>query len=122
MTEWTREVKETLGTLLGMPIRIVVEGATVAEHGPQPRDLELIDEILASLPSTLRKAEAALAEHERNTQRDYATHIKNPHVWIRDDRDDPREWTLIVERDDWPDFGWHIEFRGSELVEIWAGD
>jgi len=52
MAEWTREVPTTLGTFAGVRMSVVVEGGTIGEHGPLPRDLALVDEILASLPNT----------------------------------------------------------------------
>jgi hypothetical protein len=46
----------------------------------------------------------------------------NPKLWLSADVEDEREWTLVVERSDWPDFGWHLEFHGVEFRELWAGD
>jgi hypothetical protein len=119
---WTRDVPESMGTFMDLPIQAVFEVSTSSADGPRDREQALLDEILADLPSTMRKAEATLATYERDTGNDYSAHVKYPHIWIREDRERPKEWTLVVERDDWPGYGWHIEFDGSNLVEIWAGD
>ncbi|MDA0767019.1 MAG: hypothetical protein O3A92_09375 [Verrucomicrobia bacterium] len=45
-----------------------------------------------------------------------------PKLWLPAEVENEREWALVVERRDWPDFGWHLEFHGVEFREIWAGD
>jgi hypothetical protein len=119
---WTRDLPPASGTFMGRQLRAVVEGCTVRADGPTPRDLAFLDEIVASLGVALPRAQSELAQYEESAGREYAAHVKNPHIWIRDDRETPQEWTLVVERDDSLDFGWHIEFEGSKFRELWAAD
>jgi hypothetical protein len=122
-TEWVRDVPAAIGTFMGKRLRADIDFSETGTTEPSKQAGALLDEILADLPAILRKAEAALAEYEQGTDRDYSSHISNPRIWILEGREeDPKAWTLVVERDDWQDFGWHIEFIGSDLVELWAGD
>jgi len=118
---WTFEIPPASGKFMGKCLRADIDfGAGATEPSDQAK--ALLDEILAHLPLILSKAEAALAEREKSGGQDYASHVSNPQIWIPEERKSAKAWTLVVERDDWPDFGWHLEFRGSDLVDIWAAD
>lgn len=120
--QWVREVPRSQGTFLGEPIAVAIDRGSAGEQGPQAAERALLEQILAQLPSILKTAEKALADYEEGAARDYEAHIEGPTIWVPKDHRRPAEWTFVVERDDWEDFGWHIEFEGVEFVEIWAGD
>ncbi len=119
---WTRDVPVARGTFLGRQLRADIDFEDIGTTEPSASAKALLDEILSDFPAIVRRAELALAEYERGARRDHTAHIINPRIWICEGASDPRAWTLIVERDDWPDFGWHIEFSGSNIVDLWAAD
>jgi hypothetical protein len=116
---WTLAISAESGLFLGKELRVEVDLAEGATK-PSDQERELLDEILANLPLVIGNAERALAAYENGTDRDYSSHIANPHIWIPSERENQDAWTLVVERDDWPDFGWHLEFRRLTLIELWA--
>jgi hypothetical protein len=118
---WTLTIPAIRGLFLGKELRVDID-LTEGVIEPSDQERTLLDEILANLPLVIGNAERALAEYEKGTHRDYASHIANPHIWIPKERENEDAWTLVVERDDWPDFGWHLEFRRLDLLEIWASD
>jgi len=120
---WQSQIPEDFLTFQGRTIGIWIESADDGSC-PAPEMRALLDQILCDLPSVIDSAQTELSRYENDSEEDYSTHIKNPHIWLTIDLvpNDPTAWTFVVERDDWPDFGWHIEFRGIRFHEIWAGD
>ena len=121
--DWIASVPPGFGVLFGQPLSIKVgrhidEGDSMADES-----LDLVRQILATLPEVLRLAAAALERYEKNDQPVLAC-LTRPYIWLGTENDDEDKtlWTLVVERSDWPDFGYHIEFKGTDFVEIWAGD
>ncbi|MCX6850511.1 MAG: hypothetical protein NTY98_16450 [Verrucomicrobia bacterium] len=47
--------------------------------------------------------------------------IQHPHVWIDPEETDKTKWVIVVEMKDNDGFAWHIEFKGTEFHQIWAG-
>lgn len=86
---------------------------------PDPESLALLMRILGSFDSILDRAEAALSEYADAVEDSFESHLSDPIISITPGS---RNWTLVVERDDWPDFGWHIEFDELNFVEVWSGD
>ena len=117
--QWKCELPVALGTFSGKQLSVVIDQNSETEVGPQPESLVVLEELLAHLKDILRTAEEGLGEY---AEEGYAPHIRNPQIWITADSEEANEWTLVVERDDRPDFGWHLEFKEAELVEIWSED
>ena len=126
---WWAELPLAAGDFLGTPMRINVQTRPIPEAGAPPRpneaELQLVRIVLEGWRPVLLRAETEFraynAPHDPNAE----NIIREPHVWI--DRECMTEegqsrWTLVVGRRDAPDFGYHLEFEGTEFLEIWAGD
>ncbi len=77
--------------------------------------------ITPALPAILKRVEEAMVtynDHDPN----FREFVRNPYVWLDSEEDNGQSWTFVIERTDNPDFGYHAEFKGTEFVEIWAGD
>ena len=81
----------------------------------------LVREILLFLPSIVDQVERALIAYEKDDP-DFQRVVLNPHIWLSIEDDDRWSWAFVVESTENPDFGWHAEFKGSELKELWSGD
>jgi len=81
----------------------------------------LIRTITPALSSILREVEEAMLDFNEEAP-DFRRFIRNPHVWLDTEEDDGESWAFVIERTDNPDFGYHAEFKGTRLVEVWAGD
>lgn len=121
---WSAQLPLESGTFCGKTIGITFDRwRTPQPEQPSADDMKLLERILAGLPETLHRARLEFERHEVRIDPSFLEHLDNPHIWIdSDDRKHPDDWTFVVQRNDWPDFGCHIEFRGSEFREIWAGD
>lgn len=126
---WNAQVPAEMGTLLGHPLLLTIDTDWAAGRThplpPSESEVSLAELILANLSAILLRAEAQLIEYGQRAGGDSQhVHACEPHLWI--DRlsyadQGPLRWALVVHHDDWPDFGWHIEFDGTEDIEIWAG-
>jgi hypothetical protein len=82
----------------------------------------LVDSIIPVLPSLVQRVEIELEAYSKEFNPEFQKVISHPHVWLNSENDDGLSWTFVVERSDAPDFGYHAEFKGTEFVELWAGD
>ena len=82
----------------------------------------LVRVIARALPTILKRVEDELKTHNQKFEPNFQEFIRDPHVWLSSESDDGLSWTFVVERIDNPDFGYHAEFRGTEFIELWAGD
>jgi hypothetical protein len=82
-----------------------------------------IGDILAALPEVLPIAEEEWEDFADNDT-DEPRRLE-PHIWIfRKSLKKTMKalpWTFVVNLRG-TDYGWHIEFKGTRFVEIWAGD
>ena len=85
------------------------------------RQAGLVRLIAPALPAILKKVEEAMVAYNDHDP-DFRQFVKNPHVWLDSQEDNGETWTFVIERTDNPDFGYHTEFKGTNFVEIWAGD
>lgn len=119
--EWRAALPIESGTLFGQPLALVAEvGRPGLVGGGDVGATPLVREILENLPGLLAVAGPHLASYEEGE--DIVSLVSNPKIWLSAEVGDERAWTLVVERVDWEDFGWHLEFQGLDFVEIWAGD
>lgn len=81
----------------------------------------LVQKIIPALPAILTRVEQAMVEYN-NHDPDFRKYITNPQVWLSSEKDDGQTWAFVFERTDNPDFGYHAEFKGTNFIEIWAGD
>jgi hypothetical protein len=82
----------------------------------------LVHSIIPALQEVIRRVEEELSAYEPDLASDANAVFCNPQVWLDSEDNDCSSWTLIVERSDWEDYGYHAEFKGTEFVELWAGD
>lgn len=80
--------------------------------------------ILLQLRDVVREAEQHF-ENYNMTNPDAKGLVSEPHIWIARDAIEehgPNRWAFVTGTKSAPDFGWHVEFDGTEFREIWAGD
>jgi hypothetical protein len=82
---------------------------------------ELVHKITPALSAILTQVEQAMVKYN-NHDADFRQHIAHPQVWLNSEKDDGLTWAFVIERTDNPDFGYHTEFKGTNFIEIWAGD
>ncbi len=127
-TGWTAKVPADFGRFLSHPVGLDIQTRHFHENDPLPppdeQKLVLARQVLRALPQVL-----AIAEREANHYADGLaadpTQIHNPHLWLSLDEfedDGPGRWAFVVERQDWPDYGVHVEFDGLKYLEMWGGD
>lgn len=81
----------------------------------------LIRRMTPDLLAILKRVEEAMVKfNEQEPQ--FREFLTNPHVWFDSEEDNGESWAFVIERTDNPDFGYHVEFRGTNFVEIWGGD
>lgn len=130
---WLLDLPAEGSTFRGHPLQLMI---TTADFGawwfwtnrtaspPTSVELNLVRAILLDLKTVVKMAEAALVQHLAD-ETEALQEVDSPHIWIdrsQLDSKGPKRWALVVNRADWPDFGWHIEFDGLACVEVWAGD
>jgi hypothetical protein len=122
--EWTTvdgchfgAIADSYRTFLGHQLLVSINGPK-GSSAPDSESLNLLSSILADFDTILNRAESALHDYAGATDKGYEEHIVEPTIFITAGS---LKWTLGMERDDWPDFGWHIEFSGTDFVEVWAG-
>jgi hypothetical protein len=82
----------------------------------------LVKKISPELPTITRRVEQELLAYTKTTDTNIQSVIENPHVWLNTEYDDGETWAFVIGRNDNPDFGYHVEFKGTTFIEIWAGD
>ena len=81
----------------------------------------LVHLISPALPAILKRVEAAMIKYN-DYDPDFREFLTNPQVWLDSEKDDGETWAFVIERTDNRDFGYHAEFKGTNFIEIWAGD
>jgi hypothetical protein len=123
---WSAPLPPGSPTLFGLPITVDIHTRTIPS---QPESLPpistaqaaLVRSLLPHLVPIMRRVEAALTAYHERSESEFISTLRDPHIWLDAERDDGISWTLVIGRTDWPDFGYHVEFKGKEFVEIWAG-
>lgn len=121
--EWRADLPPQFGTFFGRPLSVEMSRWRPDQRKqPSEADIKLLNSILPELPKILEKAKREFEKFEPDAP-EFIEHLTTPYIWISENLDKhPDDWTLVLERTDWPDYGCHIEFRGCEFVKIWAGD
>jgi hypothetical protein len=129
--KWSMRLPAEAGMFYEKRVGFEISPLLWGKKGEPPltaQETKLIDQILQHLPKLIRKAEKEWWAYHGDP--DYAEHVSNPHVWIsREDQSNEKrgKWSFVVELRDDPEFGgyggyaWHLEFKGTRFVEIWAG-
>ncbi|HEX5219003.1 MAG TPA: hypothetical protein VFZ59_05500 [Verrucomicrobiae bacterium] len=122
--EWRAKLPRKLRTFFGKTITVTMDRLMPGQlKQPGKQDRQLLARILRDLPRILARAVTEFEQYELASDPSFAGRVANPQIWIscsEEGRED--EWTFVVERSDHPDYGCHIEFKGTEFKEIWGGD
>jgi hypothetical protein len=92
---------------------------------PTTEMLELARAILLDIDRVLRDGEREFAAYHQEYDPDAVAQADAPRIWIDMDAlldDGPTRWALVVGRKGSEDYGTHIEFDGTRLIDIWSGD
>jgi hypothetical protein len=81
----------------------------------------LVHMIAPALPAILKRVEEEMIKYNSH-EPCFREFVRDPQVWLNNDEDDGKTWAFVIERTDNPDFGYHAQFKGTNFVEIWAGD
>ena len=126
---WRTVLPDRLGRFFGQPVGLEIETREVPAAGSPPavseREAALVGLIIENLASILTEARKRFDEANSGYEAAVREQVRDPHIWI--DREIVEEsgghrWALVVGLQDWPDFGYHIEFKGLECRGMWAGD
>jgi hypothetical protein len=82
----------------------------------------LVRRIIPALSSVVERVETELRAYNEKYDPGFERCICDPQIWLHSESDDGLSWTFVIERADNPDFGYHAEFKGTDFVELWAGD
>ncbi len=105
---------------MGLPMFLAISSGFGVQGGPAVEDLNRASISLSALSQCVEIAEKRLVEYDK--QRGItANDIENPHVWIDSEDEDKSRWTIVIEAKDNDGYAWHIEFKGAEFHDIWAG-
>ena len=113
-------------TFLKKPVSVNVQTRPFKQKDMPPEvnagERRLLLRILADLHALLSQAEDRFCKS--NWFKHSAGHIASSEIWLNREvlEKNADQWTLVVSRDDAPDFGYHIEFNGSTFTRLWAGD
>ncbi len=84
---------------------------------------ELIQKIRQHIPTLFGHAVEAILGLVPSDQRNFRVHAKNPSIMVgeEDGQFDGRSWSMVFS---WGGggFGYHVEFEGMDLIEVWGGD
>lgn len=105
---------------MGLPMFLAISSGFGVQGGPANEDLNRASKALSVLSQCVDMAEKRLAEYNKQGGIT-ANDIQNPHVWIDPEEDDESRWTIVIEARDNDGYAWHIEFKGAEFHDIWAG-
>ncbi len=123
---WTGRFPGAARFIFGKEVRVQIDTRTVPD---EPKVLPpvstsqaaLVRNITPALPAILKRVEEEMAAYNTH-EPEFRSFLRDPQVWLSSEHDDGEAWTFVIERTDNPDFGYHAEFKGTNVVEIWAGD
>ena len=81
----------------------------------------LVRSLVLKLPSLLQRVERELVAYNQTLDPDFYSVICHPHNWLSSESDDGVSWTFVVSRTDNPDYGYDLEFSGTELIQLCTG-
>lgn len=113
---WTMLLPKEAGQCLGKRIEVVIQLQTLSD-----KVLNLIAMIFKNLPKLARRSDKAFTDYGGFAALDEEDQNTRPRILL--DTTPGKQagnWTLIIEIKD-SDFGWCIEFVGSQFKEIWSG-
>jgi len=100
-----------------LKISVPSDGDTITDS-----QLDFVSKILEFLPSAIPQIVSKIknyAEDLGNIE-DFRNVIIDPHVFISEDHEPPC-WSFVVERPSaWSTYGYHVEFKDSEVVDIYG--
>ena len=82
----------------------------------------LLVEIVENLQTILPKVETALDQYAAQGGVYDRANTKAPCIYLEDGRETQDTWAFTLEHADQTGYGWHVEFQGQEVKDVWAGD
>jgi hypothetical protein len=122
-------IKNTGIYFLGKEVEINIDTKTDSEEPLY----EIYDDQIKTLNIILPKWEElskqvleGILEDGHVTEEELNRVVNNPKIWLGMDYETKRpwgnnKWSVVVGVTESEDFGWHIEFEGTEFIEAWAG-
>lgn len=125
-SEFYGELDHPAAHLCGHALGVIIS-KQAQESEPLPETLEVLDSIIDHLDSIRETAEKAVLAHLAMPAKEASKLIGAPVIWIDGageiHRLAEKEWTLLVaSEDNQHSGGWHLDFRGNELLELWEGE
>jgi hypothetical protein len=123
---WSGRFPGAARFIFGKEVRVQIDTRTVPDQRNvlppvSAAQAALVQSITPALPAILRRVEEEMVAYN-NHEPGFRSFLRDPQVWLSSEHDDGEAWTFVIERTDNPDFGYHAEFKGTNFVEIWAGD
>ena len=123
---WTGQFPEGPHRLFGKDVSLEIHTRMTANDPKvlppvSPSQAALVGSIVPVLSSLLRRVESELTAYNRKFDPEFHAVISHPQVWLSCESDDGVSWTFIVGRTDNPNFGYDMEFRGTDFVQFCAG-
>jgi hypothetical protein len=124
---WSAHLPPDSPRFFGMEILLQIDTRMIPSEpeilpAVSPSQASLVRSLIPALPSIVQLVERELAAYSQKHEPEFRSVIRRPYIWLSCESDDGVSWTFIVERTDNSDFGYHAEFRGTDFVELWAGD
>ena len=127
---WHAEIPPAIATLSGLPIGIEIHTRLVPQPDQPPPPVSSVETdlarlILSSLDEIVADVHRRLVDYVSDYEPAALERVMHPHVWISRETlqgTGASRWAFVIGARDNPDFGYHVEFRGVESLEIWAGD
>jgi len=124
---WTAKLPTGSPRLFGREISLEIHTRTSpGESSTTPpitvSQAALVRSVVPALSLVVERVATELRLYNEKFDPKFEELICEPQVWLSAENDDGVAWTFVVERTDNPDFGYHAEFRGTEFIELWAGD
>ncbi len=112
--------------IFGKEVRLQVDTRAVLDKAKvlppvSTNQAALVRIITPALPAILKKVEEEMIAYNKH-EPGFRAFLREPQVWLSSQHDDGQSWTFVIERTDNPDFGYAAEFKGTNFIEIWAGD
>ncbi|MES2595679.1 MAG: hypothetical protein V4662_10110 [Verrucomicrobiota bacterium] len=113
-------IPQSNARFMGLPMFMAITPASGNPGRLCNEDLERASRALTVLSQCIEIAESRLVEYSK-PDAVTAADIRNPHVWIDGEDEDKTRWAFVVEAKDNDGYAWHIEFKGAQFHDIWAG-
>jgi hypothetical protein len=122
-------IKGTGIFFLGKEVEINIDTKTDSEeplYEIYDDQIQTLNIILPKWEELAKQVLEGILEGGHVTEEELNRVVNNPKIWLGMDYKTKRpwgnnKWSVVVGVIESEDFGWHIEFEGTEFIEAWAG-